>query len=88
MDIKILKDEKQEIDLQLDNLTIAEILRNYLNKDSGVEFAAWRREHPSKPIVLSIKTDGKTAKKAVQDAIDKIGKDTENLVREFKKAKI
>jgi hypothetical protein len=32
-------------------------------------FAAWRREHPSKPAVLKITTSGKTVKKAVAEAI-------------------
>ncbi|MEX2017382.1 MAG: RpoL/Rpb11 RNA polymerase subunit family protein, partial [Candidatus Pacearchaeota archaeon] len=69
MEINILKDEKEEIELQIDNLTIAEILRVYLNKDSGVTFAAWRRGHSTESPVLLVKTKGKTAKKALNDAI-------------------
>jgi len=87
MEIKILRDEKNELKLGLDNLTIAEILRSYLNQDESVSFAAWRREHPSKGPILDIKTEGKTAKKALQDAVSKIEKDTEKILAEFKKAK-
>jgi len=85
MEIKVLNDEKNVLELLIDSLTIAEILREYLNKDSGVTFAAWRREHPSKPILLRIETKGKSPKKALQDAIEDIEKDTNKLVAEVKK---
>jgi len=58
-----------------------------LNQDSSVEFAAWRREHPFKNIVLKVKTSGKTVKKAVSDASEKIEKELDKLVSDFKKAK-
>jgi len=87
MEIKILQDEKNELKVQINNLTIVEILRVYLNQDEAVKFAAWRREHPSKPPVLYIKTSGKGAKKALQDAISKIEKESDKLLGEFKKAK-
>ncbi len=87
MDIKILKDEKDELKVQVDNLTVVELLRTYLNKDNHVKFAAWKREHPSKPPILHIKTSGKSAKKALHDAISKVEKDTGKVLTEFKKAK-
>ena len=69
MELNILKSSKEEIKFEIDSLTIAEVLRVYLNKDSSVTFVAWKREHPTeKPIVL-VKTKGKTAKKAVVDAV-------------------
>ncbi|MFA5992655.1 MAG: RpoL/Rpb11 RNA polymerase subunit family protein [Candidatus Pacearchaeota archaeon] len=85
MEIKVLKDEKNELEMTINSLTIAEILREYLNKDSSVVFAAWRREHPTKPILLRIETKGKSPKKALQDAIEDIEKDTTKLVAEVKK---
>jgi len=85
MNIEILKDEKNELEVQIDNLTIAEVLREYLHKDSSVEFAAWKREHPSKPPVLRIETKGKSAKKALQDAVALISKEADKLVSEIKK---
>ncbi len=87
MEINILKSSKDEIELELENLTIAEILRVYLNKDSSVTFAAWRTEHPTKKPVLLIKTKGKTAKKAIDDAVSLITKDLDKLESEFKKIK-
>jgi len=87
MEVKILKNTKEEIKFQLDSLTLVEILRVYLNKDSAVTFAAWKREHPTeKPIVL-VKTKGKTAKKAVNDAISAITKELDKVESDFKKLK-
>ena len=88
MEIKILKSEKEEIELELENLTIAEILRVYLNKDSAVTFAAWKREHPTKKPILLVKTKGKTAKKAIDDAVSAITKDLDKVESEFKKMKL
>ncbi len=87
MEINILKSSKDEIELELENLTIAEVLRVYLSKDASVTFTAWRREHPTKKPVLLIKTKGKTAKKAVDDAISAVTKDLDKLEEGFKKLK-
>jgi len=87
MEINILKDEKTELEIKLDNLTIAELLRVYLNKDDSVIFAAWKREHPSKSPILRVQTKGKSAKKAIHDAVSKIEKETSKLLADFKKLK-
>tara|TARA_B100001971_G_C17747039_1_gene313563 strand:- start:81 stop:344 length:264 start_codon:yes stop_codon:yes gene_type:complete len=87
MDIKILKDDKNELEVQLDNQTIAELVRVYLNEDDSVKLGAWKKEHYSKPIIMRIETNGKTAKKALQDAIVKAQKDLKKYGDEFKKAK-
>jgi len=87
MEINILKSSKEEIELEIENLTIAEILRVYLNKDSSVIFAAWKREHPTKKPILLIKTKGKTAKKALDNAVSLIAKDLDKLEADFKKIK-
>jgi len=84
VEVKYLKQEKDEAEIEISNLTIAEILRAYLNKDEKVSFAAWRREHPTKNPILKIKTKGKTVKKALQDAIDQIEKEADLLVRDLK----
>jgi DNA-directed RNA polymerase subunit L len=102
MEINILKSSKDEIEIEVESLTIAEILRVYLNKDSAVDFAAWKREHPTKKPVLRVKTragtsssthssgsqmKGKTAKKAVNDAVAAIEKDLDKILDDFKKMK-
>jgi len=87
MEIKVVKDDKNELDVLVDNQTIVEIVRVYLNEDPAVKLGAWRKEHYSKPIRLKVVTEGKPAKKALQDAIAKIQKDLSKYGDEFKKAK-
>jgi DNA-directed RNA polymerase subunit L len=87
MELNILKDEKDEIEVEFDNLTMAETLRVYLNNDSSVTFAAWRRRHASENPVLLVKTKGKTARKAISDAISHITKELDKIETDFKKLK-
>lgn len=86
MEIKIIKAEKNELEIELNNLTVAELLRNILWQDSATEFAAWRRKHPTKNPHLVLRTKGKSAKKVMLDTIISIQKTTTQLVKEFKKA--
>ena len=84
MEIEIIKQEKNEIELKVNNITVAEILRVYLN-NNDVEFAAWRREHPSKPVIMRIESSGKTVKKEVSEAVSAIKKDLNKIVTSVKK---
>ena len=83
MHIEIVESSKDEIELRTESVTIAEILRVYLN-ENGVDFAAWRREHPTKPIVFKIKSS-KGVKKAVSEAVDAIKKDLDLVLKAAKK---
>ena len=85
MELEILKQDKESIEVQLDNLTLVEILRVYLNKDSEVKFAAWKREHPTKKPILSVKA--KNPKKAIKDAVSAITKDLDKIEKDFSKLK-
>jgi DNA-directed RNA polymerase subunit L len=87
MEMKILKNSKEEIEVEFESLTISEILRVYLNKDSAVTFAAWKRIHPTENPILTVKTKGKSAKKAVNDAVLAITKDLDKTLDDFKKIK-
>jgi|TARA_B100001971_G_scaffold200044_1_gene211285 DNA-directed RNA polymerase subunit L len=82
MEVKILKEDKTSMDIEISSLTIAEVLRNYLNKE-GAKLAAWRREHPTKNPVLHIESDN--PKKLLKKAISEIEKETDKVVEEFKK---
>jgi len=84
MEIKILKDEKNELDVELSSLTIAEVLRVYLNKE-GAKLAAWKRDHPTKNPVLHIEADN--PKKLLKKAITTLEKEIDATVDEFKKLK-
>ena len=85
MEVNILNSSKEEIEVEVGSLTIAELLRVYLNQDSGVIFAAWKREHYTKNPILKVQTKGKTAKKAVNDAIAQITKELDKVEADFKK---
>jgi len=84
MEIEILNQDKNLLEIKLDNPTIVEIFRVYLNRQ-GVEFAAWRREHPTKPLVFRIQTSGKTPKKAISEAAIAIRKDLDKISSLVKK---
>jgi DNA-directed RNA polymerase subunit L len=62
-------------------------LRTYLNQDEAVKLGVWKKDHYSKPVVLKVVSEGKTAKKALSDAIAKAQKDLAKYSEEFKKAK-
>ncbi len=85
--INYLKQEKNEAEIEMDNPTVAEVLRAYLAKDDAVTFVAWRKEHPFKNLVLKIKTEGKTVDKAIKDAIAKMNKELDSLLADVKKGK-
>lgn len=76
MEIEIIEQSKGELEVKVDNITVAEVLRVYLN-EQGVEFAAWRREHPTKPIIFRI--HDANAKKAVSDAVNGIKEDLNKI---------
>ena len=87
MEIKILNESKEEITLELESITLTEILKVYFNKDSAVTFVAWKRNHPTEKPVIVVKTKGKTVKKAINDAIGAITKDLDKIQADFKKLK-
>jgi DNA-directed RNA polymerase subunit L len=83
MDIEIVSSDKNEVEVKLNNVTVAEVLRAYLN-EQGIQFAAWRREHPEKPILLRIQSSGKTVKKAVSEAVAAVKKDGDKIISVLK----
>ena len=56
MEVKILNESKDSLDIEIESLTIAEVLRVYLNKQ-GAKLAAWKRPHPTKRPILHIEAD-------------------------------
>ena len=84
MEVKIIKDKKNELDIEIGSLTITEILRVYLNKE-GAKLVAWKRDHPTKNPVLHIEADN--PKKLLKKAITTLEKEINKTVDEFKKLK-
>ncbi len=84
MEIKIIKEEKESLDVEISNLTVVELLRAYLNKQD-VKLAVWEREHPNKNPVLHI--EASNPKSVLKKALSAIEKDIDSVVDEFKKLK-
>lgn len=82
MEVKVLESDKDFMEVSVNNITVAEILRVYLN-EAGVKFAAWRKDHSDKPVVLRIENSG-GAKKAISAAIKAIDKDCEKILAVIK----
>jgi len=84
MEIKVLKEEKNMIEVEIDSLTIVELLRIYCNKE-GAKIAAWKREHPTKNPILHV--EGEHPAKIIQKAVSAVQKELESYSEEFKKMK-
>ena len=87
MEIKFLKNTKNEVEVQIQDLTLAEILRVYLNNEPEVTFVAWKREHMTEKPILKIKTKDKDVKVIVKSAIETITKDLDDVLGNFKAMK-
>ncbi|RMD65856.1 hypothetical protein D6817_05330 [Candidatus Pacearchaeota archaeon] len=84
MEIQVLKKEKDLLEIKLDNLTIAEVLRVYLH-ETGANFAAWQREHPTKPVKLRVEpAKDKSVEKQLKEAIAEIKKELTQIEKLLK----
>ena len=83
MNVEVLNSGKDVLEVKTDNLTVAEVLRVYLN-DAGVDFAAWKREHPTEPAILKVENKA-GVKKAVGEAVKKVKKDLADLEKSLAK---
>lgn len=84
MQIEILKEDKSEIEFRIDNQTIAEVLREVLY-EKGADFAAWRKEHPSKPVIMRVHSNEKSVKKVISEAIAELYKRCDSYKEAVKK---
>lgn len=84
MEISVVKHDKDELEFNIDNQTVAEVLRVYLN-EQGVKFAAWKRDHPTIPVFMRVQASSGTVKKAISEAVDAIKKDADKLLSVVKK---
>ena len=83
MKIDIVKQDKSSVEVSIDNVTVAELLRVYL-AEQGVDFVAWKREHPSKPAIFKLVSKEGTGK-AAHAAVSAITKECERLRAVVKK---
>jgi len=85
----VLKEKKNEAEFLLkgERHTFPSLLRDALLRDSSVEFAAYKLNHPlDKDCMFFLRTSGKSPKKALHDALKRIDSDLEEFSTKMKKA--
>lgn len=80
MNVEVISHSANDCEVKVDNLTVVEIMRVYLN-EHGIKFAAWRRDHLTQPAIFKIESSGKTVKKAIAEAVSAISKDVDSLIK-------
>jgi DNA-directed RNA polymerase subunit L len=90
MEATVLKEDKDSLQVELSEADhgLLNVIKEALWKQSGVEVASFRLEHPevSKPVFV-LKTKGKDAKKVWNSALESISSDLEKFEKEIKKLK-
>ena len=89
MEIEVLENKKDTLEFILkgERHTFPNLLKSALLKDSAVEMAAYSLDHPMDNFAkFIVKTKGKTAAKAVQDAVKLIDSELSDFEDAFKKA--
>lgn len=90
MEFNILKDEKDELLIEFaeSDHGFLTLIKDAIWKESGVEFAGFKVEHPetSKPIFI-IKTKGKKAKDVWNSALETVSSEVDKFEKELKKIK-
>ena len=90
MDIDVKKSATNELHFVMkgERHTFPNLLRETLLQDSSVIFAAYTLQHPlGSECEFVVKTKGKTAKKALDDAANQIEKKLAEFEKAFKSAK-
>ncbi len=86
MTVKILKQDKNTLEIDLGEIdqSLAVILVEKLNETKGVEFAAYKREHPiiGTPHLI-VKTKGSDPAKVVGKILGEIHKEVTEFRKQF-----
>lgn len=86
-EVKIIKNEKDSLEIEIigGEEGLGELLVEYLNQEKDVEFAAYKREHPSDNNIVLIIKSKKNPKKILLSVLKKTGKEIEELDKALKK---
>ncbi len=90
MKIEVVQNEKNTLEFYLMNErhTIANLLKEKLAKNSDVEFCAYKLDHPlDEKSKFILKTNGKSPKKILEEAIKETKEDLEEFKKAFEKMK-
>lgn len=90
MKIEVIQNEKNSLEFYMigERHTLANLLKEKLNKNSDVEFCAYKLDHPlDQKSRFILKTSGKSPKKLLEDAVKETKEDLETFRKAFEKAK-
>ncbi len=90
MKIEVIENDKNSLEFYItgERHTLANLLKEKLNKNSDVEFCAYKLDHPlDTKSRFILKTNGKSPKKLLEDTIKETKEDLEEFRKSFEKAK-
>jgi len=90
MKIEVLKNEKDTLEFYIEGErhTLPNLLKEKIASADGVEFCAYRLDHPlDKRARFVVKKSGKSPKKIVEDAIKQAKEELGEFKKEFDKLK-
>ncbi|MFH0869254.1 MAG: RpoL/Rpb11 RNA polymerase subunit family protein [archaeon] len=90
MELKILKDDKDGLEIEFSETDegFLNLIKDSVWKQSGVEFAGFKIDHPetSRPVFI-IKSKGKKAKDVWNSAVEAVSEELDKFSKELKKIK-
>jgi len=89
MKIDVLKNEKNFVEFTIEGQrhTLPNLLKQKLLENKSVEFVSYVLEHPmDKSAKFVLRTDGKSPKKALEDAAKEIEEELDDFSKKVKKA--
>jgi len=90
MKLEVLSNEKNHLEFYMEGErhTLPNLLKEKISAMEGVEFCAYRLDHPSdKRAKFVVKTNGKAPKKILEDAIKSVKEELAEFKKEFDKLK-
>ena len=90
MKLEIVSNEKNHLEFYIEGErhTLPGLLKEKISAAEGVEFCAYRLDHPlDKKAKFVVKTSGKSPKKVVEDAIKQTKEELADFKKEFDKLK-
>ena len=85
MNVKVIEEKDSVIRVEIDDVTLVNLLNEKIWDQKGVEFSAYRIDHPymSKPVIT---VRSKNPKKALIDAADQVAEDIGTLRKKLQAA--
>ena len=78
--MKIVKEEKDSMELETDDLTLASFLVKYLNMNEKMDYASFRQEHPlEEKILIFFKVKEGSPREVLKETLKKMESDVKEL---------